>query len=302
MKKALLSLLVAAAMLIPAGAKGASVEEAVTFAPPTAVQFQQGAANSTLAVYRGEQKCAWQQEAVFIFTVNVWKCSFVENFTCTATVISHFDDDYLAVTAGHCFDWKEEDRYYVAESTIGKPAMRKVKIVKFENDERYDYGLISFSSTREYASTPFDKVGEAPAVGTPIVNVNFSYGIVKQFTEGKVVSELIKGDAGGSCPICKGRYFVSIGLGPGASGSAVIDSQTGEIVGLAEAIFPDTQMPTLVIPMGRNFVDFMEDDSAGIRPLPEGPLPKEGTPGAPLSESKLSRIVDKFLFFFLFVI
>jgi len=300
MRKALLSLLLAVAMLFPLSVKGSDRIEANL--PPTTAELQQGISNSVLAVYHGEQKCAWVKQQVFIFEINEWKCSFEETFTCTATVIAKMDENnYIAVTAGHCFDWKEEDKYYVSDNTVGKPVLHKVELVKFENDERYDYGIVTFKSVKNYPVVRVEKMDQtAPPIGTTIINANFSYGIVKEFAEGKVVSDIIQGDAGGACPNCKGRYFVTIGVGPGASGSAIIDANTGEIVGLAEAIFPETQMPTLVIPMGKNFADFMEDDSAGLKPLPEGPLPKdEKAPAAP--ESDVRKTLLKILVFLLIV-
>jgi Trypsin-like peptidase domain len=261
-------------------------------------QFAEQLAHSTLAVYHGEQTCAWDTETVFIFTIDVWKCKFEEKFTCTATVIGEISDNqYIAITAGHCFDWKEEDKYYVADSTVGKPVMHKATLLKFENDDRYDYGVLAFKSMRDYAPIAVaTSEAQVPSIGTEVINVNFSYGIVKEYAEGKIVSEQIQGDAGGRCEVCKGRYLVSIGMGPGASGSAVVDAHTHEIVGIAEAIFPGTQMPTVVIPMGSNFTDFFDDDSAGIKPMPEGPKPKEGD--KPESESGFGRFLSRFFRFF----
>jgi hypothetical protein len=266
-------------------------------AKPTEEQFQKQLAHSTLAVYHGEQKCAWTKETIFIFTFDVWECKFEEAFVCTATVVAHLDK-YAALTAGHCFDWKDESKYYVADNTVGKPAFHKVQILKLENDERYDYALISFDSLRDYKPIAMEDENEgAPAIGTRVENINFSYGIVKEYAEGRVVSELIQGDAGGRCPNCKGRYLVSVGLGPGASGSAVVDIEKQEIVGLAEAIFPGTQMPTLVMPMGNNFANFVDDDSAGLKPLPEGPKPKESEEQSD-SESGFGRMLSKFFRWF----
>ena len=243
-------------------------------------------------MYRAEEQCAWGKETVFIFVLDVWECRFAENFTCTATVIDADDQGtYIALTAGHCFDWEKLDQYYVSDDTVGKPVLRKAEVLKFENDERYDYGLITFHSiATSYTPIQVSPNG-IPPVGTQIKNVNFSYGIAKEYADGKVVSDLIQGDAGGKCGVCKGRYLVSIGLGPGASGSAVVDANTGEIVGVVEAMFPNTQMPTVVMPAGKNFINFMEDDSAGVKPLPEGPKPKEDQSQSGTDDSKFSRIL-----------
>jgi Trypsin-like peptidase domain len=283
-------------LLLSTGARADELKTEVV--KPTAEQFRERLGRSTLALYHGEQKCAWEKETFFIFQVWVWKCKFQEDFVCTATVIGRLDSGRnTALTAGHCLEWSEEDKYYVADNTVGKPVFHKAEILKFENDERYDYGLISFTSARDYVPIAIEgPEAESPLVGTQVINVNFSYGIVKEFTEGKVVSELIQSDAGGRCATCKGRYMVSIGLGPGASGSAVVDVETQEIVGIVEAIFPETQMPTIVMPMGRKFIDFYDDASAGIRPLPEGPKPKE--PGQSDSESGFGGMLSRFFRFF----
>jgi hypothetical protein len=290
MRKALLSAILTVALMFAGSTKAA---ESAPVKQPAPEQLQQTLSHSTLALYHAEEQCAWGKEAVFIWLIDVWECRFVENFTCTATVIARVDNDYLALTAGHCFDWKETDKYYVGEDTTGKPVLHKVKVVKFENDERYDYGLVSFHSIAgNYTPIEVEGVSAgAPPVGTQIKNVNFSLGIAKEFVDGKVVSDIILGDAEGRCNVCKGRYLVSIGLGPGASGSAVVDVNTGKIVGLVEAVFPGTQMPTVVMPTGKNFVSFIEDDSAGVPPLPEGTKPKDDQNQPGTEDSKLGKIL-----------
>lgn len=248
---------------------------------------------STLAVYEGAQQCAWGIEVIFVFQTDVWECKFAEHFTCTATVVDQNSDDnsYTGLTAGHCFDWAKQDDYYVAETTTGKPVLHKITLLKFENDERYDYALFMFRSLEDYPVIGIKDIHTmaTPDVGTKVANVNFSLGVVKGTVEGKVVSDIITGDAGGECGSCKGRYLVSIGVGPGASGSAVIDEETGMIVGIVEAVWPDTQMPTVVMPINKNFSNFVQDDSAGVAPLPEGPKPN--VQDAPTKESIMRRVL-----------
>jgi hypothetical protein len=270
-----------------------------TFSATPDEEFKQNLGRATLALYHAEQKCAWVKKQIFIFDFNMWECKFEEHFVCTATVIAGDGaGTYLAVTAGHCFDWKEIDKYHLAENTFGKPVMHKVNVLKFENDERYDYGLVTFKSLR---GLPIIQVSgmesDPPALGTSVLNVNISYGIIKEFAEGRVVSNVIEGDVDGRCSSCNGRYLVNIGLGPGASGSAIVNMQTHEIVGLAEAIFPETTMPTLVIPMGKRFADFYDDDSAGLKPLPEGPLPKDAGPEQ-IKHGVFFRIIQAIIKFF----
>ena len=90
----------------------------------------------------------------------------------------------------HCFDWEKIEEYYVADKIGQHPVLHKIHIEKFENDERYDFAGFTFHSFTQYPVIPISVKG-APAVGTQIINENFAFGLVKQATEGKVISELI---------------------------------------------------------------------------------------------------------------
>jgi len=200
-------------------------------------------------------------------------------------------DDYVALTAGHCFDWEEKGDYYVADDVEDQPVLRKLKILKFANDDKYDYALVSFSSLRNYEPIAIeDSDADVLPLGSSVTNVNFALGVTKEFIDGKVASGIIQGDVGGRCHVCKGRFLATLGVGPGASGSAVVDVEKQEIVGIVEAMFHDTEMPSVVMPLGKNFVDFMDDDSAGVKPLPEGPKPKDDGPIPRDEKSTLSKI------------
>jgi len=172
------------------------------------------------------------------------------------------------------------DDYYVADHAGEKPVMHHITFLKYENDERYDYAIFAFKSAHDFPMIELAD-GDVPAIGTRVVNVNFSYGVTKEYLEGKVVSGMIAPDEGDDCKECRGRYLATIGVGPGASGSAVVDADTHQIIGLAEGIFPSTQMPTLVIPTGNNLLNFIDDDSAGLRDLPPGPMPKDDEDAPP---------------------
>ena len=221
---------------------------------------------ATLAVYQGQQVCAVTTVPGFFGEPEeVYGCKFVSHFTCTATVVANQGRKYEALTAGHCFDWDKKDNYYVSETVSKTPVLKHVVIEKFENDERYDFGLVVFESIHEYPTVPVDTVGLPIVVGESIHNENFAYGLTKQSIDGKVVSSNIIDPSRQSMDEIKGRYLVNVGVGPGASGSAIVNKD-GKIIGLVEAIFPGTQMPTVVIPTGKTFMNFLEDDSAGIEP------------------------------------
>lgn len=280
-----LTLLAVSLFAIPASAKTPQLS------------FSDSLSKATLAVYSGKQVCAYKTEETFFGPIDFWGCKFESRFTCTATVV---DKDgrggFIGLTAGHCFNYELLDqgvKYYISDSLNDKPVLNEIHLVKFESDDRYDYALFEFHSIRDYPVIEVLRDGEAfPAIGTPIQNANFSLGVVKQVAEGKVVSNEIQNGGGRVCDHqCGGRYFVNIGVGPGASGSAVVDAKTHKIIGMVEAVFPGTQMATIVMPMGTRFADFMDDASAGIRPQTP-PKNEKAVRYHPRPKSLLDTILD----------
>jgi Trypsin-like peptidase domain len=227
---------------------------------------------ATLAVYQGKQICKWNEAQSIFGSEWVWGCEFKSRFTCTATVIdSDGRGNYVGLTAGHCFEWEHEKEYYVSEAIADKPVVHHITLKKFENDDRYDFAVFTFSSLNQYPVIEVDFENPTPKVGTKVSNVNFSLGLVKQTISGEVVSDII------NQPIprmkeLKGRFLVSLGLGPGASGSAIVD-ESGKIIGLVEMVFPATQMPSAAMPTGQTLKDFLEDDSAGLKDQPSAGAP-----------------------------
>lgn len=244
-------------------------------AQPPAESVAERLSKATLAVYRGQQVCKWEGEPSIFGMEYEWTCKFESRFTCTATVVDGSTGKYVGLTAGHCFDWAEKDHYYVADTVEDEPVLRHIKLEKFEDDDRYDYAIFTFDSIRDYPAMPID-TGNPPTIGTKVVNINFALGLTKQEMHG-VVESAIATSPIPRLKIVKGRYLVNIGIGGGASGSAVVDEATGKIVGIVELAFPGTQMPTGVMPTGQTLVNFMDDDSAGLRPLP----PVGAPPAAP---------------------
>jgi hypothetical protein len=272
------------------------------FAVPTpAKEAKPDLAKATLLVYQGKQVCKYHEEAFFIFEEQVWGCEFKSNFTCTATVVGESGHEYIGLTAGHCFDWNAVDKneYYVADKLDEKPVLHKIKIVKFENDERYDYGVFTFESLERYDVMPIaDNVD--PKVGDEVLNINYSLGLTQQVTVGKIESGIIESPAMEQLKDTKGRFLASINGGPGASGSAVVDKKSGQIIGLLEGHFPNTRMGMIVMPTGQKLKNFLQDDSAGLRPQKAGPLPKPHVapkPPAPtfweLVQELIRRILHK---------
>jgi hypothetical protein len=235
--------------------------------------FSQTLSKATLEMYVGKQECKYHTEDSFFGPIDVWGCKFVAKPICTATIVKRDDELYYGVSAGHCVDpelYIKGYQYYVSDVVADNPVLDKIQILKWNNSDRYDYLAFSFRSLRERPVIEMAGPDEdIPAIGTEVINANFSLGVIKQVTEGKVVSGKITPDTEHNKGVV-GRYFVSVGIGPGASGSAIVDKKTHKIVGLVEAVYPSTQMPTIIIPMGKKFYDFMDDDSVVEPVLPPG--------------------------------
>lgn len=258
------------------------------------VPFTETLAKATLAVYQGKQICSWQpvDGGFFFGTFYEWGCEFKTRFTCTSTVIDQIGEhEYVGLTAGHCFNPKAENQYYVADDLAEKPVVHQIRLIKYEFSDRYDYAVFTFHSLRDYPSISLNgKDDSLPAIGTAVLNVNFGMGASKATLEAKVVSgSLVYKDM-------PGRYLVSLGVGPGASGSPVVDAVTHKIVGLVEAGFPGTQMSAVVIPTGSRLVDFMDDDSAGLRDKPAvGTPPRPPAPHVPSFWELVKELWDRIL-------
>jgi len=252
---------------------------------PQPEDFQQTLSHATLSVYQGQQVCKYTPYESFFGTVNIWGCKFERVFTCTATVIAQESDDtYIGLSAGHCIDWAKENDYFVGSSVAADGVLHNIHIVKSENDARYDFVLFEFHSLRSLPTIQVAKEGGTPALGTKVININFAMGIGKQFTHGEVYSETLEEERLGM----KERFLITNGTGPGASGSAIVDEQTHEIIGLCEFGMNRGQLGTGVIPTGKRFVDFMDDESAGLKPKPEPVAP----PVKATAESFLSKFLE----------
>jgi Trypsin-like peptidase domain len=257
--------------------------------------FRETLSAATLAVYMGKQVCEYRQVQTVFGAFPEWGCEFKEQFVCTATVVaSDLGGQFTGLTAGHCFSYeaeKEKIDYFVADNVGTKPVLHKIKLIKFENDDRYDYAVFSFQSLVNYPVITVYQGDGIPPVGTRVVNVNFSLGITKEIVDGPIVSKEIGETESADSPRMRRRYFVQIPFGPGASGSAIVEENSQQIVGLTEMMFPGTQMAAVVIPVGHNLVNFMQDDSAGIKPEVE---PKKAVK-SPEAPSKLKTVIMTFL-------
>lgn len=273
--RALLASLVLALMLCVS-----TSAQTATVPAQTVEEFHKDLAKATLALY--ERHPHTQADDFYGFNISTGKTElkslremvsrkqasnpFVSSFTCTATIIEKIDStwdhshDYKLLTAGHCFGSLNPDsKYYVSEGIDTDPTLQRVTVLKFANTNKYDYALLELHSKHDY---PVIKVslGELPKVETPLVNMNFSLGLTQQLVKGQIVSTGVL-RRGESEPGMEYRFMTSLGVGPGASGSAVVDENSREIVGLVEAIFPGFSVGTVAVPMGKGYDNFLIDDA-----------------------------------------
>lgn len=193
----------------------------------------------------------------------------VRHFLCTATAIERTADGYNLLTAGHCVlppDIPEGVKFYVAESIEASPVLQTVTVEKAALTDKYDFAFLHLKTTRVYPAISVSHY-PLPSLETLVVAVNFSEGLIKQVSRGVVSSGLMNpGAADGKCNICTGRFMVQISAGPGASGSAVIDEGTHEIVGLIEGGIPRSNVGAICIPVSR-YWDFLVDGTATTNTL-----------------------------------
>lgn len=259
MRKLLSVLLLLSAIVLPVSATTAKPK----IDPVDTVNYHELLQKATLALYQ-----RWPTGDA--------KQPFISQFICTATVVGGNPGEYMLLTAGHCIsdNLRPGTQYFISETISDDPVLQSVRVLKHASTKRYDYALLSLHSPRAYPSIDVD-IEDVPAIETKVFNVNFGLGLTKQFTSGIVGSKVMtREESSHSCSNCAGRYMAEFGIAPGASGSAIVDESTHKIVGLVEAIFLGLANGTIVEPMGKNFDDFLIDDSVNQVPLPSVAVPK----------------------------
>lgn len=230
--------------------------------------FRETLSKATLALYIGKQSLGIADEDEDIDDP-AQSSKFESHFICTVTVIAtDGEGTYVALTTGHCFMQEMIDKgysFYVSETVEKNPVLKLVEPLKYEDNGKYDYGLVKFESNRTYPVVKVDFSSPVPPLGTQVLNANFSLGIAKEVSVGPIVS----GEIHNGNEKYDHRYLVQLPFGPGASGSPIVDEDTHKIVGLVEGMFRGTQMAAIIIVTGPNLADFIEDDSVGLKPLPK---------------------------------
>jgi hypothetical protein len=157
---------------------------------------------------------------------------------CTATAFQKTSDGYFILTAGHCVaNVLPEVTFSVSEDIFKagtpNPPIYPVTLITYKHENTKDYAILYLRTFKRFSVIPLSKAG-VPPVGTDVININFSDGIGKITSEGRVSTKLLDtGGADGDCRFCNFTFMVQLFAGHGASGSSVVDKKTGKIVGIA---------------------------------------------------------------------
>ena len=202
----------------------------------------------------------------------------IENkFICSAEAIKKVKDGYELLSAGHCTpanpDLPEDMTFAASEQMGGK--LMPVVLVKAELNDALDYSIFYMPTKNKYAVDELGNEKDAH-VGDETVDVNFSFGLAKELSPGLVASKEI--DAGCSdkiCPEFQGLFEVQMFGAAGASGSAVVDEETGKVIGILVAGINGRTLPVFVEP-----ISGVERAIAGVK-VPPAPGAKADVSRAP---------------------
>jgi trypsin-like peptidase len=152
------------------------------------------------------------------------------HFLCTAEPIEKTANGYRLLTAGHCVQEVSADvKFSVAEEIGG--TQTPITLVKAYLGANIDFALFDLQTTKTYSVFVLGDESKT-RVGDKTINPNFSLGIGKQLSLGKISSlSTVSSDA---CAVgeCAGDIIVQEYAGAGASGSAVLSAKTHKVIGL----------------------------------------------------------------------
>lgn len=156
---------------------------------------------------------------------------------CTAWVYQKVSDGYMLLTEGHCFDPEDgrpdDVKYFVGElGAKSEKDGQAIEVIKWQNNADMDAAQLHLKTTKQYEV--LDMSYQYPQVEDKVFYVGYPEMVNKSLLVGQVSSNVNEIDQEECEGICKGRFSVQIGGGPGASGSAIIDEKSGKVVGLLE--------------------------------------------------------------------
>jgi V8-like Glu-specific endopeptidase len=177
-------------------------------------------------------------KATFVLYGRSEKEGIAHHALCTAFVYKKASDGYYLLTAGHCFvntSAPEDVTYAVAEGQIvDEPVLQPVELLNAVDDGKMDVAELHLKTTKQYPVLEFEK--KPVKIEDKIFYVGYPEMVSQVILTGRVDSNLMQseGEHREPCDICKGRFLVQTGGGPGASGSPVLNEHTGRVVGILE--------------------------------------------------------------------
>lgn len=154
-------------------------------------------------------------------------------FVCSAFVVGE-DLDGKGVTilsAGHCVDDQPSDWTFAVADTLGAPqhAVTVVSARYVHETSDDDTVLFHLATTKKYPVLVLGDESES-AIGDETLNPNFTFGLAKQLSRGRIASAAI--DDPVAFPNVVGGFILDEFAGLGASGSPVISVTSHKVIGI----------------------------------------------------------------------
>ena len=154
----------------------------------------------------------------------------IRRFVCSATTVQKMPHGYLLLSAGHCVTDTPSDVTYLVSEEIGSPLLPVSSVMARESGPE-DISLWYLDTTNKYPAIDFGDESKEH-VGDDVVNPNFTSGLVKQLSFGRIASTEI-GEGSVRCGgLCEGEFLVDNVANGGASGSAMISLRTHKLIGI----------------------------------------------------------------------
>lgn len=156
---------------------------------------------------------------------------------CTAFAYKKVSDGYILMTAGHCFpaEAPSDVTYLVADGqAVDNPILQPVEVLNYVDDGKMDVAELHLKTKKKYKVLQLSD--EPVKIDDKVFYVGYPEMVSQVVYTGRVGSNIMQSivDSNDPCDICKGRFLVQTGGGPGASGSPIISERTGKVVGILE--------------------------------------------------------------------
>jgi hypothetical protein len=161
-----------------------------------------------------------------------------DTFACTATIFQKTaDNGYNLLSAGHCVGDVPANVGFAVSEKIGGPRT-PVTIVRARRTDDLDFAIFHLQTKKIYPVISLGSENDS-RIGDKTLNVNFTFGMGKQYAPGIVASQTM-GVTQRCSLFCVGRFMDHMYGSSGASGSAVVSERTHEIIGIVVSSYGDT--------------------------------------------------------------